>query len=72
MIRFLKRWWYEWRPQYRTVEGRAVTYEAADRLIRETEKLEDPHRWDIWPEQEDRNRHIGVVYIRRRARIRVP
>lgn len=72
LVRHLQRWWYELRPQYRTVEGRATTYEAADKMIRETAHLEDPNRWDIWPEREDHNRQIGVVYIRRRERIGVP
>lgn len=69
IVRHLQRWWHELRPQYRTVEGRAATYEAADRLIRETANLEDPNRWEIWTDQEDSNRVIGVCYIRRRERI---
>lgn len=66
--RLVRRFWYRWFPRYRTVEGRAATYEAADRMIRETANLDDPMRWDIWPDQEDRNRQIGVVFIRRRER----
>ncbi len=65
---FIFRFWHSLVPTYRTVEGRAATYEAADKLIRETANLNDPNRWDIWPEREDENRQIGVVYIRRRER----
>lgn len=67
--RLVRRLWFSIKPTYRTVEGRAATYEAADKLIRETGHLEDPNRWDIWPEREDHNQQIGVVFIRRRERV---
>lgn len=69
MIKRLRRWWYSMVPTYRTVEGRLTSYHEADNLIRSTVHMDDPNQWDIWPEQEDRNRQIGLVYIRRRQRI---
>lgn len=69
IIQRIRRKWLELFPRYRTVEGRAASYEAADRMIRETEHLPDPQRWHIWPEKEDANHQIGVCYIHRRERI---
>lgn len=63
------RFWLRLKPTYRTVEGRATSYEVADKMIRDTAHLKDPERWNIWPEKEDSNSQIGVVYIRRRARV---
>jgi hypothetical protein len=58
MIQFLKSLFTR-KPRKRRAELRCLTYEAADKLIRETKGA-----WTIAPE-EDKNKVIGIVYLER-------
>lgn len=64
----LRRLFYRIFPRYRRLELRAVSYEVADRLIRESANKAKHEQWSI-AREEDGNRVIGVVWLERRERI---
>ena len=69
MIRQLKVALDRWFPRYKQLECAAFTYEAADKVLRQSPFQVEADQWRICEELEDVNRTIGIVYLERRVKV---
>lgn len=57
------------KPKYRRLELRLVSYEEADRMIRQNEGKSESEQW-VLAHEEARNRIPLMVYLERREKIK--
>lgn len=68
-MNIFKKLYYSLVPTYEILEERFVSYTEADKLIRETNSLEESNKWVI-SKREDSNIHLGMLFLCRKVRIR--
>jgi hypothetical protein len=68
-MKWLRKIWLRWFPQYRRLEIKLVTYAEGDRMIRDTHGKTEAERWHIAIPEEDINHAFGLVYLERKERI---
>jgi len=66
ILRTMKRRFF---PTYERLELLCVSYEKADKMIRDSVGKPEDKQWDIAIPEEDYNRVIGVVYLERKRQL---
>ncbi len=69
MIKWLRRLYLKYFPDYEILETCFVDYGRADQMIKESANKPEGLQWHIYPLLEDFNQAIGYVYLYRRKRI---
>lgn len=64
----LKKLYYKIFKHYKVLETKLVSYQAGDRMVRETHDKPEAERW-VLAKEEDTNRVIGMVYLCRKRRV---
>lgn len=69
MKKIIRKFYFKIFKHYRILERKFCTYSEADRLIKDSYKLPESHRWVLDTDNEDGNRAFGHVYLCRKERI---
>lgn len=64
----MKKLFFKIFKRYRILEEKFVTWEQGDKMLRETDGLNETERWQLSP-KEDSNTVIGMVWLCRKERI---